>query len=54
MLYSGCGHAMALGRGVKVLSLLASVPFLRILLISLKLMPPETYLHLFWQVPITR
>ena len=61
MQHSGCEHAMALGRGVKMLSALVSVPLLRIcnvLLISLNTAEPRAgavreLLASFSQMPVT-
>lgn len=61
MKHSGCEHAMALARGVKVLSVLVSVPFLRIhniLLISVNTAEPWSgalvrLLTSFFQMPVT-
>lgn len=61
MKHSGCEHAMALGREAKVLSVLVSVPFLRIrsvLLISLNTVEPWSgavigLLTSFSQTPVT-
>lgn len=61
MKHSGCDHATALGRGAKVLSVLVSVPFLRIhnvLLISLSTAEPWSgavigLLTSFSKIPVT-
>lgn len=61
MQHSGCEHAMALGRRVKMTSALVSVPFLRIrnvLLISLNTAEPRAgavgeLLASFSQMPVT-